>query len=293
MPDVLLASLIIELISPRLLPTAVVAFLGRSRTMGFLFEVPLLRILALAHVKSPLRVSAWMNPHITRRRKRRAEERSRQAAEDLPTIHAERVTNRHHLPCGKLLPGRSETDPSPEELRARLLLSWSRMKASTLQWPWHGDVRRIPRRGLVVGAVLGVVLAIIFGVTFLIDEPLRGYTEAKVNRALKGYTAHIGKLNFHPIGLSLDVADLVVVQDAHPDPPIASIPLLSASVHWRALLHGRLVGDFMIDRPSTSTWPRRARRSPAPLPSRTAAGRTRWKRSIRSRSITSRSRRPT
>jgi len=167
------------------------------------------------------------------------------------------------------------------------------MKASTLSWPWLGDVRRIPRRWLVIGAVLGLVLAIVFGVVFLIDEPLRRYTEAKVNRALKGYTAHIGRLNFHPIGLSLDVADLVVVQDAHPDPPIASIPLLSASVHWRALLHGRLVGDFMIDRPSTSTWPRRARRSPAPLPSRTAAGRTRWKRSIRSRSITSRSRRPT
>src|SRR5215471_15635131 len=124
------------------------------------------------------------------------------------------------------------------------------MKASTLQWPWHGDVRRIPRRWLVVGAVLGVVLAIIFGAAFLIDEPLRRYTEAKVNRALKGYTAHIGKLNFHPIGLSLDIAELVVVQDDHPDPPVSSIPLLSASVHWRALLHGRLVGDFVIDRPT-------------------------------------------
>ena len=124
------------------------------------------------------------------------------------------------------------------------------MKASTLPWPWLGDVRRIPRRWLVVGAVVGLVLAIAFGISFLIDEPLRRYTEAKVNRALKGYTAHIGKLNFHPIGLSLDVAELVVVQDAHPDPPIASIPRLSASVHWRALLHGRLVGDFVIDRPT-------------------------------------------
>src|SRR5262244_160421 len=124
------------------------------------------------------------------------------------------------------------------------------MKASTLQWPWLGDVRRMPRRWLVVGAVLGLVLAIVFGVAFLIDEPLRRYTEAKVNRALKGYTARIGKLNFHPIGLSLDVAELVVVQDAHPDPPIASIPLLSASVHWRALLHGRLVGDFLLNRPT-------------------------------------------
>ena len=124
------------------------------------------------------------------------------------------------------------------------------MKASTLSWPWLGDIHRIPRRWLVVAAVVGLVLVIGFGAAFLIDEPLRRYTEAKVNRALKGYTAHIGKLNFHPIGLSLDIAELVVVQDAHPDPPVASIPLLSASVHWRALLHGRLVGDFVIDRPT-------------------------------------------
>src|SRR5215813_4906071 len=62
MPDVLLPSLIVELISPRLLPTAVIAFLGWSRTTGFLFEIPLLRILALAHVESPLRVSARTAP---------------------------------------------------------------------------------------------------------------------------------------------------------------------------------------------------------------------------------------
>src|SRR5262249_55166132 len=129
------------------------------------------------------------------------------------------------------------------------------MKASTLQWPWHGDVRRIPRRWLVVGAVLGVVLPFIFGAAFLIDEPLRRYTEAKVNRALKGYTAHIGKLNFHPLGLSLDVADLVVVQDAHPDPPVASIPLLGASVHWRGPLPRRLGGDFPAGRPAPPRHP--------------------------------------
>src|SRR5262249_5874925 len=118
---------------------------------------------------------------------------------------------------------------------------------------------------------VGLVLAIGFGVAFLIDEPLRRYTEAKVNRALKGYTAHIGKLNFHPIGLSLDVAELVVVQDAHPDPPIASIPLLSASVHWRALLPRRLVGDFLLHRPTPPlnlTQPPREIASPTPVKER-------------------------
>src|SRR5882724_2385520 len=115
---------------------------------------------------------------------------------------------------------------------------------------WLHRVRTIPRHWMIVGAVVGFVLLVAFAVAFLIDEPLRRYTEAKMNRALKGYTVHLKKLDFHPLGFSLDLKDVLVVQDAHPEPPVARIPLLSASVHWRALIHGRLVGDFLIDRPT-------------------------------------------
>jgi hypothetical protein len=114
---------------------------------------------------------------------------------------------------------------------------------------WREKLRTIPRRWLVVGAVVGVVLLIAYAIAFLIDEPLRRYTEAKMNRALKGYTVHLEKLDFHPLGFSLDLRGVLVVQDAHPEPPVARIPLLSASVHWRALIHGRLVSDFLIDHP--------------------------------------------
>jgi hypothetical protein len=114
---------------------------------------------------------------------------------------------------------------------------------------WLTKLRTIPRRWLVVGVAVGIVLLIAYAIAFLIDEPLRRYTEAKMNRALKGYTVHLKKLDFHPLGFSLDLRDVLVVQDAHPEPPVARIPLLSASVHWRALIHGRLVGDFLIDHP--------------------------------------------
>lgn len=123
------------------------------------------------------------------------------------------------------------------------------MARASLQSSWLKKVRTIPRRWLVVGAAVGIVLLIAYALAFLIDEPLRRYTEAKMNRALKGYTVHLKKLDFHPLGFSLDLQDVLVVQDAHPEPPVARIPLLSASVHWRALIHGRLVGDFLIDHP--------------------------------------------
>jgi hypothetical protein len=74
--------------------------------------------------------------------------------------------------------------------------------------------------------------------------------EADLNKRLKGYTVRIGRLDFHPIGLSLDLEELTIYQSAHPDPPIAHIPNLSASVHWKALLRGRLVAEFELDNPT-------------------------------------------
>src|SRR4029077_7255397 len=94
------------------------------------------------------------------------------------------------------------------------------------------------------GGILAVILTFIFVLAYLVDEPLRRKVEREMNDRLKGYTVRIEKLDFHPIGLSLDLKQLWIYQTPHPDPPIAYIPKLHASVHWKALLSGRLVGDF-------------------------------------------------
>jgi hypothetical protein len=99
------------------------------------------------------------------------------------------------------------------------------------------------------GGILAVILIFIFVLAYLIDEPLRRKVEREMNARLKGYTIRIEKLDFHPIGLSLELKKLWIYQTPHPDPPIAYIPNLHASVHWKALLSGRLVGDFQIDDP--------------------------------------------
>jgi Domain of Unknown Function (DUF748) len=99
------------------------------------------------------------------------------------------------------------------------------------------------------GGILAVILIGIFVLAYLIDEPLRRKVESEMNARLKGYTIRIEKLDFHPIGLSLDLEKLWIYQTPQPDPPIAYIPNLHASVHWKALLSGRLVGDFQLDDP--------------------------------------------
>jgi uncharacterized protein DUF748 len=101
---------------------------------------------------------------------------------------------------------------------------------------------------LFAGLTVLLVLLFVF-VRFFLDEHLRRTIEHNANARLDGYTIRIGQLRFHPIGFSLDLIDSYVVQDAYPEPPVAYLPLLHASVQWSALFDGRLVADFLLDRP--------------------------------------------
>jgi len=99
-------------------------------------------------------------------------------------------------------------------------------------------VDRLPRWTKIGFAILlGLVLATV-AASFFLDEPLRRRMEANLNAALKGYSVRLGKLDFHPIGLSLDLEDLIIHQNGNPEPPVAQIPKLAASVDWRAICAG-------------------------------------------------------
>jgi hypothetical protein len=105
---------------------------------------------------------------------------------------------------------------------------------------------RALRWGLGIPLILALVL---FIASFFLDEPLRRTMEKKINRDLKGYAVQLPGLHVHLIGLSLTLKGLTVRQQAHPEPPVAKFPVLEASIHWRALLSGRLVGEMELDRP--------------------------------------------
>jgi len=98
-----------------------------------------------------------------------------------------------------------------------------------------------------VPVVVIVVLSLV--VSVFLDEPLRRMTEREMNKKMKGYTAHIRKLDFHPLGFSMDFYDVHFVQNANPDPPVMRIKRLTASVQWRALIHRKLVADFTLTQP--------------------------------------------
>jgi hypothetical protein len=112
-----------------------------------------------------------------------------------------------------------------------------------------GAMRSVSRATLWTTGTLLAIVVILLVASFFMDEPMRRSMERRMNQSLKGYTVQIPKLHFQLIGLSVTLKDLTVRQQAHPDPPVMLVPRLHASVHWRELLTGHLVADFLFDRP--------------------------------------------
>ena len=109
--------------------------------------------------------------------------------------------------------------------------------------------RRLSRIGLWVGGIVLIALVGLFFISFVMEGPLRRHVENRMNQSLKGYTVRLPGLDINPIGLSFTLKDLTVLQQAYPDPPVAYFPRVHASLHWRAILAGRLVGELELERP--------------------------------------------
>jgi hypothetical protein len=99
------------------------------------------------------------------------------------------------------------------------------------------------------GGLLGTLVLLSFVAAFFLDEPLRATMEKRMNSHLKGYSVRLPGLHLNPIGLSLTLKGLTVLQKAHPDPPIVYFPVLKASVLWREVLSGKLVAEFKLKAP--------------------------------------------
>lgn len=98
-------------------------------------------------------------------------------------------------------------------------------------------------------AALLALLLLVVAVSWLVEEPLRRQMEARLNERLEGYTVTVGGLDLRPFAFGVELLDVVVVQDATPDPPVGSIRRLAATLHGRALLRLRLVADFELEEP--------------------------------------------
>jgi hypothetical protein len=109
--------------------------------------------------------------------------------------------------------------------------------------------RRLQRLLRTAAIAAGVLVLLVAASSFLLDEPLRRTMERKVNQRLHGYTVRLHELDFQPVALAVVLRGLEIRQDSHPEPAVAIIPTLRASVQWKALFSGRLVADFVFHGP--------------------------------------------
>jgi hypothetical protein len=118
-------------------------------------------------------------------------------------------------------------------------------------------MRAAIRKGLLRSRTVRTALIVLGALTVVgiyldrgLDRPLRDIVERRLDTTLVGYSARIGHLDFHLMGLSMDLEQVVVLQDAHPDPPVVEIPRLRMSVHWTDLIYFRLVADALFVSPT-------------------------------------------
>ena len=105
------------------------------------------------------------------------------------------------------------------------------------------------QRGLLWTLLIASLALLVLFVASHFDEYLRRTLEAKINQRLKGYTVTLGHAHLSPLGLSLTLGQLVIRQQANPQPPVAALPRLTASVEWREILRGHLVADAVFESP--------------------------------------------
>jgi len=110
-------------------------------------------------------------------------------------------------------------------------------------------VRGLHKGTLWTLGILAGLIVLLFIASFFVDEPMRATMERKMNERLTGYSVRLPRLHFQLLGLSVTLYDLTVSQKANPDPPVAVIPKLHASVQWGELFTGHIVSDFRFDRP--------------------------------------------
>ena len=81
------------------------------------------------------------------------------------------------------------------------------------------------------------------------DGYLRRTLEAKINQKLHGYHVALGHAHLSPFGLGLTLRDVVIRQDANPEPPVADDPAPEDERRMARVLTGHLVADAVFYQP--------------------------------------------
>jgi hypothetical protein len=112
------------------------------------------------------------------------------------------------------------------------------------------DLQRLrPSRRLIV---ILVVVAVLLGIRVALPIVITNYANRLLN-SVEAIEGHIGDVDLHLWRGAYTVHDIEINQVSGGKPvPMLLVPTIELSVHWRALLHGALVGEVEVYRPEVS-----------------------------------------
>ncbi|MBV8775474.1 MAG: DUF748 domain-containing protein [Deltaproteobacteria bacterium] len=102
---------------------------------------------------------------------------------------------------------------------------------------------------LICAAAVACLIVVLLIASFFTNGLIRGRAEKAMNEKLVGYHTAVGRARLNLLDGDLTLMNVVVVQNAHPNPPVMNIGSITAHIEWAALFHGRVVAAFTIRRP--------------------------------------------
>ncbi|MBV8135114.1 MAG: hypothetical protein JO121_05655 [Deltaproteobacteria bacterium] len=83
----------------------------------------------------------------------------------------------------------------------------------------------------------------LFIASFFFDDIIREHAQVAMNENIKGYHVSLEHAHLQLLGGILTLNGLKVIQQAHPDPPVADVSMMRFHIQVRELLWRRVVAD--------------------------------------------------
>jgi hypothetical protein len=97
--------------------------------------------------------------------------------------------------------------------------------------------------------VLASMAVVVYLASYLVDPFIRHRVEREMNQKLTHYHTRVRGAHLQFLSGTLTLRRIVIVQDAHPAPPVADLPLLRISIQWSELFSGHIVADSLLSEP--------------------------------------------
>jgi hypothetical protein len=99
------------------------------------------------------------------------------------------------------------------------------------------------------GGIFATLIVALYAGSFFLDDIVRARTQAAMNHELKGYHVTLAHAHLQLVGGILTVNGLKVIQQAHPHPAVADVPIMRFRVQVKEIFSRRVVADVLFSHP--------------------------------------------